>query len=89
MLFRSLDFSSIETIIKKSDEYKLLGEIHWFETIPNEIKDLFPAFMKGTKYNQMDLLLNKKLICDKPYWYDDHLSQWCNKILVLIFLIQF
>ena len=68
--FNSVNSSSIETIVKRSNEYKLMGEVHWFETMPNEIKDLFPIYMKGTQYNSQDLLLNKKLECEKPYWYE-------------------
>lgn len=68
--FNSINTSSIETIVKRSDEYKLMGEIHWFETMPNEIKDLFPIYMKGTSYNIKDLMSNKKLECEKPYWYE-------------------
>lgn len=68
--FNSINAGLVETIIKRSNDYKLLGEIHWFETMPIEIKDLFPIYMKGTQYNLQDLYLNKQLICEKPYWYE-------------------
>jgi capsule biosynthesis phosphatase len=44
-IFNNLGKSSIETIKKSSsNENALKGEIHWYQNIPNTIKDLFPRY---------------------------------------------
>ncbi|KAI8110019.1 hypothetical protein M9434_001295 [Picochlorum sp. BPE23] len=56
--FNDLQSGSISTFVKRSADEKLLGEIHWFQTMPEEIKDLFPLFIRSGENNT------------PPFWYE-------------------
>lgn len=49
--FNSLELSSLQTIIKKSDD--LSGEIYYYNNIPYQLKDLFPIFVMHNPENTM------------------------------------
>ena len=49
--FNSLELSSLQTIIKKSDD--LSGEIYYYTHIPYQLKDLFPIFVMHNPENTM------------------------------------
>ena len=56
--FNSIASSCIQTVVKRSMDHKLLGEIYWYKSMPNEIKDLFPIFLRSGSESSM------------PYWYE-------------------
>jgi len=47
--FNQLEFNTIETVTKKSDD--LSGEIYYYNNIPKKIKDLFPIFIDSSLDN--------------------------------------
>ena len=48
--FNTLGLSSIETIVKSSEnKVALRGEIHWYENMPGDISDLFPRYLGKDK----------------------------------------
>ena len=44
--FNQIIMSNIEVVIKKSSSSQINGEIFWYKNIPQDISDLFPAFIK-------------------------------------------
>lgn len=51
--FNQITITNMEVVIKKGNYDKLKGEINWYRNIPNEIGDLFPAFIKEDQNGYM------------------------------------